>query len=55
MASKKGKVQHAIMECTVCHARNYRTQRNVTSVQNKLELNKYCAQCKKHVSHKETK
>jgi large subunit ribosomal protein L33 len=55
MAGKKGKVQHAIMECSVCHNRNYKTQRNVTTVQSKLVLKKYCSHCKKHNEHKETK
>ncbi len=55
MAGKKGKVQHAIMECGVCHNRNYKTQRNVVTVTNKLVLNKYCSTCQKHTEHKETK
>ena len=55
MAGKKGKVQHAVLECPVCHNRNYKTQRNVVSTTTKLELNKYCSTCQKHTGHKETK
>jgi large subunit ribosomal protein L33 len=55
MAKKKGKVQHAVMECSVCHNRNYKTQRNVVNVTSKLVLRKYCSTCQTHVEHKETK
>jgi large subunit ribosomal protein L33 len=55
MAGKKGKVQIAVMECPVCRRRNYRTGRNVVNVTTKLTLNKFCAGCRKHTAHKETK
>lgn len=55
MAKKKGKVQHAVMECASCHNRNYKTERNVVNTTTKLSLNKYCATCQKHTEHKETK
>ncbi|HEY1074878.1 MAG TPA: 50S ribosomal protein L33 [Patescibacteria group bacterium] len=55
MAKKKGKVQHAVMECGNCRNRNYKTERNVVNVTQKLVLSKYCSTCKKHTDHKETK
>jgi large subunit ribosomal protein L33 len=55
MAGKKGKVQHAVMECPNCHSRTYKTSRNVVNVTTKLELNKYCPECRKHTLHKENK
>ncbi|MBT4723176.1 50S ribosomal protein L33 [Candidatus Falkowbacteria bacterium] len=43
------------MECSECRSINYYSSRNKKKVKTKLELKKYCAKCKKHVMHKETK
>ncbi len=40
--------------CSECEARNYKTTRK-QSQQGQLELKKYCARCKRHTVHKETK
>ncbi|MDO5755874.1 MAG: 50S ribosomal protein L33 [Tissierellia bacterium] len=44
-----------ILECTECGNRNYNTKKNKKTLQERLELNKYCKFCKKHTLHKETK
>ena len=43
------------LECTECHSRNYRTNKNKKTNPDRLEFNKYCKFCKKHTVHKETK
>ncbi len=43
------------MTCQDCKRINYWSTRNKKSVENKIELKKYCKWCKKHVLHKETK
>lgn len=60
--------EYVWMECTVCGARNYRTQRAMkprqkskevkTRVMNssgRLELKKFCRVEKKHTLHRETR
>jgi len=42
-------------ECTECHNINYYSTKNKKTIKEKLELKKYCANCKKHTPHKETK
>ena len=42
------------LECSGCKRRNYRTPRQ-TRGGNKLELKKYCKQCRQHMIHKEKK
>jgi len=41
--------------CTECKNRNYITSKNKKNDPDRLEINKYCNNCKKHTSHKETK
>ncbi|MBF0376088.1 MAG: 50S ribosomal protein L33 [Desulfamplus sp.] len=41
--------------CTECKRRNYTTTKNKRTTPDKLEFEKYCRFCKKHVAHKETK
>ena len=43
------------MECTACKRVNYFTNKNKKILKNRLELEKYCRHCRKHVAHKETK
>ncbi len=45
----------AIMECTVCHRRNYTTTRNKKNQPQRLELLKYCPHDRKRTPHKEVK
>ncbi|MDR3257493.1 MAG: 50S ribosomal protein L33 [Mycoplasmataceae bacterium] len=51
MAQKR----HVRLECTICHNINYLTKRNPKSEPEKLELKKYCNNCRKVTLHKETK
>lgn len=43
------------MECTVCKTVNYHSRKNKKILKDRLEMKKYCAKCKKHTLHKETK
>ncbi|MFH1621103.1 MAG: 50S ribosomal protein L33 [Patescibacteria group bacterium] len=42
------------MECTECKRLNYHSTKKKT-IKTRLELKKFCKNCKKHQSHKETK
>ena len=44
-----------ILECTECKNRNYNTDKNKKQNPDRMELKKYCSNCKKHTVHKETK
>ncbi|MDR0341312.1 MAG: 50S ribosomal protein L33 [Mycoplasmataceae bacterium] len=50
--NKKHRVRLA---CTECKHINYLTQRNVKTAPEKLELKKFCNNCKKITLHKESK
>ena len=43
------------MQCGECKSRNYSTTKNKKKTQGKLELRKFCRQCRTHTAHKETK
>ena len=43
------------LECTVCHERNYTTEKNKKNTPERIVLKKYCSRCKKHTEHKEAK
>ncbi|NCB21070.1 MAG: 50S ribosomal protein L33 [Clostridia bacterium] len=43
------------LECTECKTINYFSHKNKKILKERLEMNKYCKQCKKHTLHKETK
>ena len=47
----KGKSTTTTLYCTVCNKANYTTTRNKRS-HPKIEMKKYCNQCKKHTLHK---
>lgn len=53
--AKKGHRQRFLMACPECNRRNYVTVRNTYRTKDKLELKKYCPQCRVHRPHKETK
>jgi len=55
MASKKQVVELIAMQCSECKRRNYTTSKNRRTLQEKLELKKYCPWDRKHTLHKETK
>ncbi len=43
------------LACTECKRRNYTTTKNKRTMQDRLEMKKFCKFCKTHTSHKETK
>ena len=43
------------LQCTECKERNYTTEKNRKNTQGRLELEKYCPCCRKHVMHRETR
>ncbi len=43
------------LECTVCRKLNYHSKKNKKTIKARLEMNKFCKQCKKRTPHKETK
>jgi len=54
--AKKGEARQRItLKCTVCGNENYRTEKNKRNTTERLELNKFCANCKKSTLHKEEK
>lgn len=44
-----------ILVCSECLSRNYTMTKNKRLNVKRLELNKYCKRCGKHMLHKETK
>jgi large subunit ribosomal protein L33 len=44
-----------ILECTTCRERNYFQDKNRRLHPERVEQNKYCPRCNKHVTHKESK
>ena len=53
--AKKGKRQKFHLTCSECKERNYVVHKNVINTTEKLALEKYCARCRKHTTHNETK
>lgn len=47
--------EQIILACTECKMQNYSTMKEKKNTPDRLELNKYCASCKHHTLHKETK
>ena len=43
------------MACVECKSRNYITKKNRRNDPDRLELKKFCSNCGKHQSHKETR
>ena len=43
------------LACMDCQERNYSTQKNKRLHPERVEYRKYCARCKTHTTHKETK
>ncbi|MGF1579298.1 MAG: 50S ribosomal protein L33 [Gemmataceae bacterium] len=48
--------EYVWLECTVCKARNYRTEKETRGA-DRLTLNKFCKKdvCRKHTPHKESR
>ncbi|MDQ0340170.1 large subunit ribosomal protein L33 [Caldalkalibacillus uzonensis] len=43
------------LACTVCHQRNYTTEKNKRHNTERIEMKKYCKFCNEHTLHRETK
>jgi large subunit ribosomal protein L33 len=50
----KAKKKMIVLVCGECKGQNYFLKKS-PSVEEKLELQKFCKKCKKHTAHKETK
>ncbi|WP_091663738.1 50S ribosomal protein L33 [Alteribacillus iranensis] len=44
-----------IMACSICHSRNYTTEKNKQTVTDRIEMKKFCKHCNTHTLHRETK
>jgi large subunit ribosomal protein L33 len=54
MAKKKAQArEYVTLECSECKERNYRTSKRVKGGTPKLDLQKFCSRCRKHVRHLE--
>jgi len=51
--AKKGARQIMGLVCSVCKSQNYVSEKNKVNTPEKLELEKFCAKCRKHTNHKE--
>ncbi|MBP0727041.1 50S ribosomal protein L33 [Bacillus sp. RG28] len=43
-----------VLSCSTCNNRNYTTMKN-SSLQERLEIKKFCKTCNEHTIHRETK
>jgi large subunit ribosomal protein L33 len=46
--------EYVWLECTVCGAKNYRTQKETRGAE-RLDLKKFCRKERKHTAHKESR
>ena len=53
--AKKVVRQNIVFTCTICNNKNYTSTKNTLNSKDKLELNKFCPNCRKHTFHKEGK
>ncbi|MDO4575371.1 MAG: 50S ribosomal protein L33 [Planctomycetia bacterium] len=53
MAKNKKKAEPVFLTCTVCGTYNYVLRRKPGS--EKLNIKKFCSECRKHTEHKEKK
>jgi large subunit ribosomal protein L33 len=53
-AEKTTMREYVWLECTVCGARNYRTQKETRGA-DRIELKKFCRKERKHTPHKESR
>ena len=55
IVAKVGNRQNKTFVCTVCGKEGYRMSKNVKNTTERMELSKYCSNCRKHTTHKEKK
>ncbi|MBM4461261.1 MAG: 50S ribosomal protein L33 [Chloroflexi bacterium] len=53
--AKKANRITVTLACTTCKERTYTSEKNRKNSQSRLELNKFCPRCRKHVMHRETR
>ena len=53
--AKKGPRILVTLACSECKSQNYTTEKNRQNTQDKLELKKFCKNCRKTTVHKEVK
>lgn len=53
--AKKGQRIIINLECAVCKAQNYVTEKSKLNTPDKLVLKKFCRKCRKTTEHKEKK
>lgn len=53
--AKKGNRQTIAFECSDCKMKNYISEKNVVLHKEKMTINKFCNNCRKHTSHNEAK
>jgi large subunit ribosomal protein L33 len=47
--------ENIILACQECKRRTYTATKNKKTMTERLELKKFCAFCRKHMPHRETK
>ncbi|PIT97545.1 50S ribosomal protein L33 [Candidatus Berkelbacteria bacterium CG10_big_fil_rev_8_21_14_0_10_41_12] len=55
MAKKGNRPKDIVLQCSICKSRNYVTTRSSIQPVKKLELKKFCKNCKEKTLHKEGK
>ena len=55
MAKSKYSENAIRLKCKDCKISNYTTRKNKKLVERKIELQKYCKQCRKRTIHKESR
>lgn len=55
MPVKKAARVPIVLECTICRARNYPTEKNIRAHPARLVLNKYCPTCRRVTEHREVR
>ena len=51
--AKAGARDYVSLECEACGSRNYRTSKKIKGALYKVNIKKYCRQCRQHKLHKE--
>ena len=51
--AKAGARDYVSLECEECGSRNYRTSKRIKGSTYKVNIKKFCRNCRKHVLHKE--
>mgnify|MGYP003811642491 FL=1 len=48
-------MENILLVCSECKNRNYATTKNKKKTKDRLELKKFCPNCRKHTVHRETR